>query len=279
MSDSSFSGTDAIDGSLPSSIDGNSVDIRSEHLTIHNCTWDWKSPGTAMFTWIDYAVAVTHLGAVLSHFSRLTAYIGLFVTVRILPGMNVREKTFSALHKYLIQVPIDTCVSWFKPLRWCPRLVEKLSKLSAFLDLPLLFFSFMNNDFYFTSDLVAPNDLDGERYLFSCATAAERFVSAIKARHENKTSAREDRNFSAMSLGGAAYVPLSNELSWALTQPRGNCFVRLAGWAFRKILRISSVDVTIDAQSFSADSNARTVFKLKRAMSAHCSRAKSPIFL
>jgi len=257
MSDSSVSVDDEIFASTPVSFEEDRA--QREQFTIHNCAWDSTSPDSAMFTWIDYAIAVTHLGAVLGYFSRLTAYIGLFVTVRILPGMKVKEQTFRTLHQVLVQVPIDTIVSWFQLLGWCPLPMEKLTKLSAFLDLPLLFFHFMNNDFYFASDLVAPEILDGERYLFSCAAAAENFVSSIKARHENKVSSktvtpvkREEGNSPVVSLGGAVHKPASADLWWALTQPRGGCFVRMAGWMFRKILRASAVDVTVDAQSFSA---------------------------
>ena len=247
MSDSSTFALDDVATSTISSIDS----IQTNEFSIHNCAWDWKSPDSAMFTWIDYAIAVTHLGGALGHFSRLTAYIGLFVTVRILPGMNVRKETFATLHRILVQLPVDAIVASFNHLGCRPRVTDKLSKLSAFLDLPLLFFPFMNNDFYFSSDLVAPDELNGERYLFSCAAAAERFVSTIKARHDNKTPPRDSSSHSIMSLGGAVHEPASTDLFWALTQPRGSSFVRLAGWMFRKILRASSVDVTIDRQSFS----------------------------
>ena len=246
-SDSSTFEFDNLAASTTSAIDS----AQSKDFSIHNCTWDWKSSDSAMFTWIDYALAVTHLGGALGHFSRLTAYIGLFMTVRILPGMNVRKETFATLHRILVQLPIDAVVTCFDHLGYRPRVIDRLSKLSAFLDLPLLFFSFMNNDFYFASDLVAPDELNGERYLFSCAAAAERFVSTIKARRDNKTRSRDSHDLSIMSLGGAVHVPASNDLFWALTQPRGNSFVRVAGWVFRKILRASSVDVTIDFQSFS----------------------------
>lgn len=230
---------------------------------IHTLAWDTSSPNSAMFTWIDYAVAVTHLGAVLGHFSRLTAYIGLFVTVRILPGMRLNTEAFEILHRVLVQFPINTIVSSFKFLGWTPQPIVKLSKLSAFLDLPLLFFPFMNATFHFASDLVAPSDLDGERYLFSCAVAAKRFVSSIKSRHQNKATTPTAKIASAYNesaegestvlvVGGSSHKPTCSDFWWSLNQPRGNVFVRLAGWVFRKILRASSLAVTVDVASFSS---------------------------
>ena len=261
ISDSSLSGAGDVVVSAQSSFDEND----SEHFAIYNCAWDSRSPDSAMFSWIDYAVAVTQLGAILGHFSRLTAYIGLFVTVRMLPGMKVKEGTFRNLHRVLVQIPIDMIVSWFKLFGCRPWPIEKLSKLSAFLDLPLLFFRFMNNDFYFASNLVAPDTLDGEKYLFSCATAAERFVSSIKASHEKKVSTGGISHntcgrghSSVVSLGGAAHKPASGDLWWALSQPQGSFFIRLTGWIFRKILRASSVDVTVDIEWFSLTALAKS---------------------
>lgn len=256
MSDSSFSEIGDMTMPPTCSVDDNRV--HSEQFTIHNLAWDSTSPVSATFTWVEYAVAVTQLGAVVGHFSRLTAYIGLFVTVRVLPGMKVRESTFEMLHQLLVQGPIDTIVSSFKLVGLRSRTIDKVAKLSSFLDLPLLFFHFMNNDFHFASDLVAPDGLmDGERYLFSCAAAAERFVSSIKARHVEEVTMPSKScailvgdDLSVLSLGGVIHKPISSDLLWALSQPRGGFFVRLAGWTFRKILRASSVDVTIDAQSF-----------------------------
>lgn len=261
FSESSLSEVDDTATSTSSADNGR---VEREHFIIHNLAWDWKSPDSAMFTWVDYAVAVTHLGAFFGYFSRLTAYIGLFATVRVLPGMKVSEGRFRMLHRILVQFPIDTVVNLFKLIGRCPRPIQMLSMLSPFLDLPLLFFQFMNNDFYFSSELVAPGELDGEKYLFSCAMAAEHFVAAIKACREKKESTREpgttftEPGTSVVSVAGALHKPTSSDLWWALTQPRGGFFVRFGGWVFRKILRVSSVDVTIDAQSLSLTGLARS---------------------
>lgn len=236
---------------------------QSNKYRIHTLAWDTSSPDSAMFSWIDYAVAITHLGAVLGHFSRLTAYIGLLVAVRVLPGMGLNMERFKTLHRLLVQFPIDTVVSLFKLLGWYPLRIARLSKLSTFLDLPLLFFPFMNVNFHFSSELVAPADMDGERYLFSCLVAAKRFMGTIQSRHQNKAIPRSTKDVSAhqesaeaipsvLVVGGISYKPPCADFWWSLTQPRGNVFVRLAGWGFRKILRETSVAVTVDVESFSS---------------------------
>jgi glycerone phosphate O-acyltransferase len=236
---------------------------QSYKYRIHTLAWDTSSPDSSMFSWIDYAVAITHLGAVLGHFSRFTAYLGLLVAVRLLPGMGLNTERFKTLHRVLVQFPIDMVVSSFKLLGWCPLRIAKLSKLSTLLDLPLLFFPFMNVNFHFSSELVAPADMDGERYLFSCLVAAKRFMGTIQSRHQNKVipgstkdvSAHQESaetNPSVLVVGGISHKPPCADFWWSLTQPRGNVFVRLAGWGFRKILRASSVAVTVDVELFSA---------------------------
>ena len=253
--DFSVSEVDEILPSAPPVSFGEGFRGKEKHrYEIHNCAWDLRSPDSAMFTWIDYAVTVTHVGAVLGYFSRITAYIGLFLTVRVLPGMRVKERTFRTLHRVLVQIPVNAIVTWFKLAVWFPGPIDMLSKMSAFLDLPLLFFHFMNNDFYFVSDLVAPGHLAGDKYLFSCAVAAENFVSSIEASGRKKDLLKS----SEVTFGGATHKPLCTDLWWAATQPRGSCVVRIAGWMFRKILRASSVSVTVDAQSFAPALHARS---------------------
>jgi glycerone phosphate O-acyltransferase len=121
----------------------------------------------------------------------------------------------------------------------------------------------MNVNFHFSSELVAPADMDGERYLFSCLVAAKRFMCTIQSRHQNKAIPRSTKDVlahqelveaipSVLVVGGISHKPPCADFWWSLTQPRGNVFVRLAGWGFRKILRATSVAVTVDVESFSS---------------------------
>lgn len=234
---------------------------RSTLFSIHTLAWSSTSADSAMFTWIDYAAAVSHLGAVLGLFSRLTVYICTCITVRILPRMRLTNKTFGFLHRIVVHCPVNAIVQGFRALRWWPQSIDRLAKLNVFLDLPLLFFSFMNSEFHFESDLVAPVELNGERYLFSCVVAAKHFAGSIKARYEEKEIPKQEieaRNAdegahgsSVLLVGGASHKPTSPDLWWSLTQPRGNFCVRLLCWIFIKVLRASIEAVTVDVQSLS----------------------------
>jgi thioester reductase-like protein len=223
----------ALEGSLP---------------VIFNAAWSSDSSARSSFSWIDFAASVPHLGSVLGSCSRVTAYIAFAISIKILPSLHLKREQFAFVYNVLVQAPFGACVQLVKVLSLSAT-HRKLSTVLSFLDLPVLFYPFVNNSFVFESLLLAPQHLDGQRYMFSCIAAAHRFV------YENPTTLRKrmelyPRDTSKILIGGKHHRMHKSDLWWALTQPLGSMLIRIAGLLFVKILRCSCTEVSVDAESF-----------------------------
>lgn len=214
--------------------------------SIFNAAWNSDSPICTTFSWFDFATSVPHLGTVLGDCTRVTAYVGFAVSVKILPSFGLKTKQFAALYYLLVQIPL-TALVWLSKFLALRTLHQELSRLLPFLDLPILFYPFANNSFFFDSTLHAPLNLDGDRYMFSCIAAAHRFLFESSTGKYKKMNLRDTSN---VLVGGKELQLPIIDLQWAMTQPRGNVVVRLAAYLFVKLLRSSCTAVTVDVESF-----------------------------
>jgi 1-acyl-sn-glycerol-3-phosphate acyltransferase len=131
-------------------------------------------------------------------------------------------------------------------------------RLVPFLDLPVLFFPFMNSSFNFHSDLVAPPEFIGDRYVFNCVAASHFFTMKSKSSgattgikpESPRNGSNLNQNVSFLRVGGSAHRRDAPDVWWALTQPNGSYFIRFAGWLLVKILRGTCSEVTLDCVSF-----------------------------
>ena len=243
--------------------------------TIATVAWDASSPASSSFSWLAYAFSITHLGIVCGHVTRIVAYAGLLLSTRLFPWLNFRLATFQRLHSIFIRAPLDTLIDVFDQFPVKPRMLRDLKALSPIIDLPMLFFPFANQSYYFKSDLIAPNDFNGERYMFSCAVAAHRFIQMLEkqrnqkkkvSRQLNHTNMREYNNemigtrtlppSTSIVVAGSSHIKPASDLWWALTQPKGNLTIRFAGWILAKIFRYTSTEIEIDIDSFETLSRA-----------------------
>jgi 1-acyl-sn-glycerol-3-phosphate acyltransferase len=220
---------------------------------IHTAAWDQYSSPNAMFSWIEYGQSVVHMGSVLGSVSHPTSYITWFVFKRVLPHLRLTREQFELLHATLVMAP-------FRATMWVMDVLgidtSAMKKLGSFLDLPVLFFLFMNQSFTFTSELVAPASLDGDRYMVSCATAAHIFVCESRSNRKEehpKPGGPFERGLcmAALSIAGRNHRSSISDFWWALTQPRGSVIVRFVAWILVKVLRVACDDVTVDLISFS----------------------------
>jgi nucleoside-diphosphate-sugar epimerase/acyl-CoA-binding protein len=218
--------------------------------TIVNAAWDASSPRKAQFTWVEYAVAVTQLGSVMGNFLRPVAYVGLFFTTRLLPMLQLSASQFEWLHSAFVIYPFKLMLLLRRAAGYKSG---KMERLESFLDLPLLFFPFMTRDFYFSSELVAPSDMDGTRYLFSSAVAAHRFVETAKENPGKNERSRSPPRTSLSTYRVAGRLGDSRPPSflWAMTQPVGGPMVRVIAWIVAKVLHAVFHEVTVDVESFS----------------------------
>ena len=245
--------------------------------TIATVAWDASSPASSSFSWVSYAFAITHLGVVCGHVKRIVAYVGLLLSTRLFPWLNLRADTFQHLHSILVRAPLDIILDICEQLPMKPRILHDLRALSPLIDLPMLFFPFANQSFYFQSNLVAPQDFNGERYMFSCAVAAHRFIriieqqrrqkKKIRSRHVHDSNIREYGNSTSIVIAGATHTKPVSDLWWSLTQPKGNLTIRFAGWILSKIFRHTSMEIEIDTASFEA---------LSRVLSSSSSKSATP---
>lgn len=215
---------------------------------IFNAAWNSDSSARSSFSWLAFAASVPHLGSVLGSCSRVTAYIAFAVSIKILPSLHLKPEQFALVYYVFVQAPFGACVQLLKMLSLAAA-HRKLSTVLSFLDLPVLFYPFINNNYVFESLLQAPQHLDGQRYMFSCIAAAHRFV------YENPFPSSErneiyPRDTSKILIGGKHHRINRSDVWWALTQPRGSILIRLAGLLFVKILRCSCTEVSVDAESF-----------------------------
>lgn len=247
-SDGSFEQVDRNSSPTPSDTPTDAAEVNEtkkiDAFQIFNVAWDSSSPPSTSFTWLQYAVAVTQVGSLLGSFGRPTALFGLFVTARLLPKALLTLSQFEMLHFVLVQTPFRTVQSCLSMLKCDTRALEKLG---LFLDLPLLFYPFMNETYFFQSQLVAPTELDGSRYLFSCTVAAAHFTK--KAFPPSEV---EVKRLSFLSIGGSSHRRDVSDIWWACTQPRGSLFFRLGGYFMAKLFRAICSQVTVDVPSFAA---------------------------
>ena len=220
---------------------GSSDSDQAESLAcckIQTVAWDASSEADTQFTWLDYASAITHTGAVMGYFSRTTAYLGLSIAVRLLPLASLSYHQFENLHNLLVQRPFSLLL---KVRRALGLRTADMEKLQSCLDLPLLFFPFMNNTFHFSSELVAPAELQGQHYLFRCVSAAREFLSKHGDSRYNSGEALFliDNNHRAMK-----------GVWWAFMQPKGDVITRLAAALLSYILPLCFTSITIDVKSF-----------------------------
>lgn len=220
---------------------------------IYTAAWNPLSSANAMFTWLDYCGATLQFAALFGYFYRSTAYIGLWTTSRLMPRLQMSLETYELVHYIVVQLPVRAFIHWCRLVNWV-KLDQTVSKLSSFLDLPLLFFPYMNKKFYFESELAAPETMNGDRYAFSCTVGAHRFVQEIKSRSTggfNKQSRKSvpPQRPEAFLIGGKQHSQPFN-LWWALTQPTGSLLVRIAGWFFAKLLRATCHGLSVDISSF-----------------------------
>lgn len=221
-------------------------------LEIHNAAWNDASPDSASFTWVHYAAAVCQVGAITGYFSRPTAFLGLIFTKRVAPWASLSLESFRRLHSLIVDVPFKTIQRLGTFLGFDTSMMKKLSQ---FLDLPLLFYPFMNAGFHFESELTAPDELDGQRYTFCCTAAAHRFMVDGKKKMASKAGkpfpdSTDDLPY--LRVAGSLHQQSCQDSWWALTQPRGGYFVRFAGWFIIKILRATCSEVTVDVETFRA---------------------------
>jgi 1-acyl-sn-glycerol-3-phosphate acyltransferase/nucleoside-diphosphate-sugar epimerase len=221
----------------------------SQDSNILNAAWKYSSAPNALFTWLDYCGATLHFGANMGYFYRSTAYIGLWVTSVLLPRIHLSLAAYERIHHILVKMPMQAILELCRLLN-LESLGSKLSKLSNFLDLPLLFFPYMNGTFHFESELSPSPKMDGRRYAFSCVIAAHLFLSKLRGNDDGiEPRTAISRPLSSFVIGGKEY-PDSCGLWWALTQPTGNLIIRLAGWVFANILKATCSAVTVDVASF-----------------------------
>lgn len=238
--------------------------------TIMTVAWNTASPASSSFSWVDYAFTITHLGSVCGHVNRVVAYAGLLLSTKIFPWYKFSLSTFHLFHSILVRAPIDGILDLCDRLNIKTRFARDLKALSPILDLPMLFFSFANQNFYFESDITAPAEFNGERYMFSCAVAAHRFIRVIERQRGSRsgqactTNLREYSRLShkqdstSLVVAGADHTKPLSDLWWALTQPKGNVFIRFAGWVLAKVFRHTAMCIEVDVASFAELARALT---------------------
>ena len=245
-----------------SPIDTGYRDSTRKGPAISTVAWDSSSPERSTFSWVQYAFAITHLGSVCGHVDRTVAYAGLLLSTKLFPWLGLRLATFRQLHAILVRTPVDRVLKICKRLRLRSAFVRDLDALSPVLDLPMLFFPFANRSFYFQSQIRAPDDFNGERYMFSCAVAAHRFIEMIenrrnrikKGRLEDSSShpQRNCRNACSINVAGKCHVTPASDLWWALTQPTGSLTIRFGAWILSKIFRRTAREIGVDVASYAA---------------------------
>jgi len=229
--------------------------------------WDASSHESASFSWLSYAYAITHMGSLCGHVHRVVAYSGLLLSTKLFPRLQFSLDAFDLLHSLLIRTSIDALLRLCDKLPWKPEFAQELKMLGQVLDLPLVFFPFANQSFYFRSELSPPGDFNSERYMFSCVVAAHRFIRMIEAKRRKHSkyynslnfreypnyahnSVKADRNISSIVVAGAEHTMPFSDFWWALTQPQGSIFIRFLGWILAKVFRHTVTEIEIDVASF-----------------------------
>jgi len=211
----------------------------SQGHRIFTAAWEDESPDSTSFTWSDFVCAIGQVGATMGYYGRASTMFAGLVAGRLMPKLALSNRQFEMLHYWIAQFPFQIAV------RVCDSVgvdTRTMKRMQPFLDLPLLFFHFTNNRFHFRSELVAPMELDGQKYLFSCIAAAHHFTRKFKQ--------TEHDGMSYYRIAGSSHHKVSPSIWWALTQPQGNFYVRIVGWLLSNILRACYSEVTVDVASF-----------------------------
>jgi alkyldihydroxyacetonephosphate synthase len=215
--------------------------------TIHNATWDSASAPSSTFTWLDYASTVTQVGSLFGHFGRATAYIGLILSTQVLSILSPSLELYTRIHRSIVKAPLLFVETVFAYLRVD---ASNIRRLLSFIDLPLLFFPFMNTSFHFRSRLVA-KDFDGQRYALNCVLAAHVFLATTSECRRSRNPSKERNTYPTFFLlGGRIHEPVLSDSWWALTQPRGTLVIRCLGFLAKKVLRLCFNEVSVDLFSF-----------------------------
>ena len=249
------------------------------NYTIATVAWDASSPSGASFSWLAYAFSITHLGVVCGHVNRVVAYLGLLLSTILLPRFKFRLDTYQRLHSMFVRAPLNAALDSFDRLPFMARYFRDLKVLSPIIDLPILFYPFANHSYYFKSDIVAPQDFNGERYMFSCAVAAHRFIQTIDNQRRGRPIRSESvdsnlreystRHSNSIVVAGANHVRHVSDLWWAITQPNGNMTIRLGAWILTKIFRYTSIEIEVDVASFRALSRELSMSSSLKTTSPH----------
>jgi 1-acyl-sn-glycerol-3-phosphate acyltransferase len=230
------------DRSLSSDEDFEKVSIcagRSKpRYTIHVAAWDVSSKAKSQFTWLQFAVAITQTGVILGYFSRSTAYLGLWVATRVLPR-NLTASRFKQLHELFVQSSFSALLALHT---FCGYSKNQCGRFRRFLDLPVLFFPFMNSSFCFSSNLIPPPDFDGERYMMICLSSASRFLQ--RERVENAILKGAD-----MQVAGNEQCSWIQAWFWAFTQPKGSIAIRAVAALLNTLLCSIFSSVIVDLGS------------------------------
>lgn len=245
MSESSFDSGELVSMSVST--------VKGFHR-IFNATWDTNGSDDAAFTWLDFGVAQCQLAVMTGYVTRPIAFCALFIAARFMPRLAPSASLYQKLHSFFVRNPISIIVSILNRIQQ-PH--HGLQKVIPFLDLPLLFFPFVKAEFHFQSDLIPTDKFEAKRYAFSCGVAAHRFLSSIRSLQHDKPpkSATESTNeciqkLSALAIGGRNHKHQTTDFLWAMSQPRGSYFIRIAAQVFKKLLRAVSDVVTVDVESF-----------------------------
>ena len=220
-----------------------------KHKCIYNVTWNLNSPDSHTFQWRDFASGITQTGRVRGYYGSFTAYVTLFIA----QNLRLSKGKHGYLHQLLVKRPLAILI-WVVRMLGLEGFSKKLRQMSPFLDLPLLFYHFNNHNFRFESELLAPNEFNGERYMMNCILAAEDFMS--KFRKRSNTSQKDSTlNIQTSSpiatIAGKRHSPVNSDIWWIMTQPQGNVFIRITGFVLIKILRYTTTELTVDLDSFS----------------------------
>lgn len=246
-----FTKSSTMNSGLSSSCSSSTLsEISSNAHQIYTAAWSTKSPKQTGFLWYDFACAIVQLSSVNGHVELSIAYFVLLISFRIFLAMNLTLNSFQKVHKLLVQTPFHVAIQLGQLLRFHPKILRDLQRVNSFLDLPLLFYPFTTTTFHFSSELVAPSSVNGERYMFSCILAAENFAKMI-GKGKSITTTTKQSDSKNLLIGGKRFKRGSSDTWWAITQPRGSYVVRLIGIFVSKLLNLTATEVTVDMSSLS----------------------------
>jgi alkyldihydroxyacetonephosphate synthase len=222
---------------------------------IHNVTWDRHSPTQSGFSWNEFMEASVKQGSVYGHYSRLTAILFHMINIVTVPSLQLSHSAFLFWHRMLVKTPLQILHQTLSYV--APSHAKPIKLLLKFIDLPTLFLHFSSSNYYFESDLMAPSTFDGARYVSLCSNAARTFISQMPAatkpkKRQSNEMGKKGPLTGYFTVAGQNKEHTSSDIWWALTQPRGNWIIRVAGYIIIKIFRRIAQDITVDIESLAA---------------------------